>query len=192
MARASGRGGLPRGPRLPCRPGAVAGLLFLFVLTCPAARAADEPSLDLAGQLQGWYEGVAGPGNRLRILVQPAGPTGHFAFAFEVTIQGRYDKSNVSIHGALFLEREGEAVRFRWQTAHGGCDLPLRRAGDGFEGETLPGACLTAFQNPVPAKWKFEIEPGGTIRLKSAETGETLRFRKISASPRIPGEKISR
>lgn len=193
MARASGRGEVPRGPRLPSRPVAVAGFLVLFVLTCPAARADDEPSLDLARQLQGWYEGVAGPGNRLKILFQPAGSPGPYAFGFEVTIQGRYEKTNVNLYGTLFLEREGKAVRFRWQTARGGCDLPLRRAGDGFEGETLPGACLTAFQKPVPAKWKFEIDPGGSIRLKSAETGETLRFRKISASPDgIPGEKISR
>jgi hypothetical protein len=193
MGSASGRGERLRGPRFLSRPVTVAGLLVLFLLTCPAARAADEPSLDLARQLQGWYEGVAGPGNRLKILIQPAGPTGHYAFAFEVSIQGRYDKSNVSIHGALFLEREGEAVRFRWQTARGGCDLPLRRAGDGFEGETLAGACLTAFQSPVRGKWKFEIEPAGTIRLMSAETGETLRFRKIPGSPnRIPGDKISR
>ncbi|MDQ2870972.1 MAG: hypothetical protein M3S32_09535 [Acidobacteriota bacterium] len=148
------------------------------------ARAADEPSRDLARQLQGWYEGVAGPGNHLKILIQPAGAGSDYSYAFDVTIQGRYEKTNVSIHGALQIEREGEAVRFRWETAKGRCDLPLRRAGDGFEGETLPGACLTAFQNPVPGKWRFEIEPGGNIRVRSVDSGETLRFRKTVAPPK--------
>lgn len=173
------------------RAAAVGALLGLFALSGPAV-AADEPSLDLARQLQGWYEGTAGPGNRLKILVQPRGSSGSYAFTFEVTIQGRYEKSNVRIQGALSLEREGEAVRFRWQTARGSCDLPVTRAGDGFEGETLPGACLTAFQNPVPGKWKFEIEPGGNIRIQNADTGETLRFRKTSAAGGRRGEKTSR
>ncbi len=158
--------------------------LCVFVPTGLAALTSDEPSRDLARQLQGWYEGIAGPGNQLRILIQPAGAGGDYSYNFDVTIQGRYEKRNVHIEGALHIGREGEGVRFQWASRKGGCDIPLRRAGDGFEGETLPGACMTAFQNPVPGKWKFEIEPGGAIRIRGAETGETLRFRKTAAPPR--------
>lgn len=146
--------------------------------------ASNEPSLDLARQLQGWYEGVAGPGNHLKILIQPAGAGSDYSYNFDVTIQGRFEKTNVNIQGSLEIGREGEGVRFRWVSRKGGCDIPLRRAGDGFEGETLPGACMTAFQNPVPGKWKFEIEPGGAIRIRGAETGETLRFRKTATPPK--------
>lgn len=80
--------------------------LVASIAVSSLAFAEGEHSRDLARQLQGWYEAVAGPGHQLKILIQ-------------------------------------------------------RRAGDGFEGETLAGACLTAFQNPVPGQWKFEIEPAG-------------------------------
>ena len=170
--------------RISTTPRAALLALCVFVSTGIAALAADEPSLDLARQLQGWYEGVAGPGNQLKILIQPAGAGSDYSYNFDVTIQGRYEKRNISILGALQIEREGKGVRFRWGSGKGGCDIPLRRAGDGFVGETLPGACMTAFQYPVPGKWKFEIEPGGSIRIRGADTGETLRFRKTATPPR--------
>ena len=58
--------------------------------------------------------------------------------------------------------------------------MDIHSAGDGFEGVTLPGACQTAFQNPTPGKWEFQIEPG-SFRLRNVETGETLRFRKVKS-----------
>ncbi len=163
---------------LPRRPIAA---LVASIAVSSLAFAEGEPSRDLAGQLQGWYEAVAGPGNHLKVLIQPAGAGVGYSYNFDVTIQGKYEKRNTNIQGTLHIEREGEGVRFRWESRKGGCDIPLRRAGDGFEGETLAGACLTAFQNPVPGKWKFEIEPGGMIRIRSVDTGETLRFRKTTA-----------
>ncbi|MEP6768826.1 MAG: hypothetical protein ABJC61_09165 [Acidobacteriota bacterium] len=50
----------------------VVGLTALAALATRGF-AADEPSRELARQLQSWYEGVAGPGNHLKILIQSAG-----------------------------------------------------------------------------------------------------------------------
>ena len=140
-------------------------------------RAADEPSKDLAASLAGWWEGSAGPGNHVKVLIQPSGASTDYEYHFDVTIQGRYEKTNVNLSGQLVLFREGKTSRLRWIGPRSDCDLPLRRAGDGFAGETLAGACATAFQNPVRGKWNFEIEPG-SFAVRSAESGETLRFRK--------------
>jgi hypothetical protein len=155
-------------------------LAIAGVLAAAAARPADEPTFDLARRLTGWWEGAAGPDNKLRILFQPAGSSSAFEYRYDVTIQGKYDGTNVSLYGSLALAREGESARIQWATARGGCDAPLKRAGDGFRGETLAGACMTAFQKPVPGKWIFEIEPG-SFAVRSAESGETLRFRKAES-----------
>lgn len=153
------------------------GSLILLVGAAAPARAADEPSRDLAAALAGWWEGSAGPDNHVKVIIQPSGASTDYEYHFDVTIQGRYERTNVNLSGQLVLFREGKTTRLRWIGPRSDCDLPLRRAGDGFAGETLAGACATAFQNPVPGKWVFEIE-GGSFAVRSADTGETLRFRK--------------
>ena len=159
-------------------PAAPLALAFALGIALPGAvLAADEPSKDLANSLTGWWDGSAGPENHVRVLFQPAGASTEFEYQFDVTIQGTYEKNNVNLSGQVVLFREGKTTRIKWIGPHGSCDLPLARAGDGFAGETLAGACATAFQNPVRGKWRFEIEPG-SFAVRSVETGETLRFRK--------------
>ncbi len=138
--------------------------------------AADEPSLDLARLVQGTWDGVAGPGNQLFIRVQPKS-SGAYTFTFDVTIQGRYDGRNISILGNLTVDREGEAARLSWSKGRSGCDFPVRRAGDGFQGAMLRDSCLTAFQVPVRGTWSLQLE-GASLLLVNGESGETLRFRK--------------
>ncbi len=142
------------------------------------ALAAEQPYVGLARQMAGHYEAVAGPGNKLRVIVQPARP-----FVDEqrltVTVQGRYSGNNVRFDGFLSLQPQGDSVRLIWLMRRGSdCQVDIHPAGDGFEGTTLPGTCQTAFQNPTPGKWEFQIEPG-SFRIRSVETGETLRFRKV-------------
>jgi hypothetical protein len=159
------------------RKGVFVGLFLLLLGFAGTALAADEPSRDLAAALTGWWEGSAGPENHVKVIIQPSGASSDYEYHFDVTIQGRYERTNVSLSGQLVLFREGKTSRLRWIGPRSDCDLPLGRAGDGFAGETLAGACATAFQNPVRGKWTFEIEPG-SFAVRSAETGETLRFRK--------------
>ncbi len=153
---------------------AVVGLLCLFAA---ATFAADQAYVGLARQLAGNYEGVAGPGNKLQIVVQPARPVLQEQ-RFNVTVEGKYNGNNVRFDGFLSMDPQGETVRLIWATRRSDCQVDIHPAGDGFEGVTLPGTCQTAFQNPTPGKWEFQTEPG-SIRLRSLETGETLRFRKV-------------
>ncbi len=151
---------------------------FALVLICAAfALVADQPYLNLARQLSGRYAGVSGPGNNLRIVVQPARPVLDEQ-RFSVTVQGKYNGNNVRFDGLLSLQPQGETVRLIWRTRRSDCQVDIHPAGDGFEGVTLPGTCQTAFQNPTPGKWEFQTEPG-SFRVRNVETGETLRFRKV-------------
>ncbi len=141
--------------------------------------AADQPYVGLAKQLAGHYDAVAGPRNNLRVIVQPARP-----FIDEqrltVTVQGKYNGSNVRFDGLLSVQPQGDSVRLIWLMRRGNpCQVDIHPAGDGFEGTTLANTCQTAFQSPTPGKWEFQIEPG-SFRIRSVETGETLRFRKAA------------
>lgn len=142
--------------------------------------AAQQASDALARQIVGWYEGVAGPANHVRIVVQPGEPvTGRpSTYQFTVTLQGRYNASNVQLTGGLVIEPQGDGARLEWATRRSSdCQVDIHPAGDGFEGTTAAGACQIAFQSPTPGRWQFQMEPG-SIRIRSVESGETLRFRK--------------
>ena len=155
----------------------IPGLLFVLA---GVGWAADQPYVGLAKQLAGNYEGVAGPANKLRIVVQPARPVTDEQ-RFSVTVQGKYSGSNIRFDGLLSLQPQGDGVRVLWVTRRSAdCQVDIHPAGDGFEGVTLPGVCQTAFQSPTPGKWQFQIEPG-SFRLRNVETGETLRFRKTKS-----------
>jgi hypothetical protein len=157
----------------------VAGALVGILALASAGLAAEQPYVGLANQLVGHYEGVAGPANKLRVIVQPARP-----FIDEqrltVTVQGTYNGNNVSFDGVLSVQPQGETARLIWATRRSDCQVDIHPEGDGYVGVTLPGACQTAFQNPTSGKWEFQMEPG-SFRLKSVETGETLRFRKVKS-----------
>lgn len=154
-------------------------LAMLSAAVFSAARAEQASDL-LARQIVGWYDGVAGPENKLRITVQPGRPVPGepSTYQFIVTIQGRYDRSNVNLTGALVIQPQGESARLEWATARQtDCQLDIHPAGDGFQGTTAAGACQLAFQSPTPGRWEFQTEPG-SLRVRSVDTGETLRFRK--------------
>src|SRR6266498_2717897 len=120
---------------------AALGVMFAFA---SAGLAADQPYVGLAKQLVGHYDGVAGPGNKLR-----------------VTVQGTYNGSNVRFDGFLTLEPQGDSVRLIWLMRRGNeCQVDIHTEGDDFVGVTLPGTCQTAFQNPISGKWEFQTEPG--------------------------------
>jgi hypothetical protein len=156
---------------------AALGMLFAFA---SAGLAADQPYVGLAKQLAGNYAGVAGPGNNLRIVVQPARPELDEQ-RFSATVQGKYNGDNIRFDGFLSLQPQGDGVRLLWVTRRSAdCQVDIHPAGDGFEGVTAAGACQTAFQNPTPGKWEFQTEPG-SFRLRNVETGETLRFRKTKS-----------
>ncbi len=152
----------------------------LWVLAGAAAvLSAQEPSLQIARQLNGFYEG-AGPANHLKLTIQPARPLPNVpnAYQFDVTILGKYEQANVSLRGNLRVAREADGIRIAWTKEDGpGCDTHLVPEGDGFEGKTLAGMCQSAFQNPVPGSWSFHIEPGAIV-VRDVRTGETLRFRR--------------
>ncbi len=140
--------------------------------------AADQPYVGLAKQLAGQYEGVAGPNNKLRVIVQPARPSIDEQ-RLTVTVQGTYNGGNVRFDGFLALEPQGDSARLIWLMRRGNdCQVDIHPEGDGFAGVTLPNTCQTAFQNPTPGKWEFQTEPG-SFRIRSLDTGETLRFRKV-------------
>ena len=159
--------------------GSVLGLLAVFAFT---ALGADQPYVGLGKQLAGHYQGIAGPANKLRVIIQPSRPVLQEQ-RFSVTVQGTYNGNNVRFHGLLSLEPQGETARLIWATRRSDCQVDIHPEGDGFVGVTLPGACETAFQNPITGKWEFQTEPG-SFRLKSVDTGETLRFRKVKSVSR--------
>lgn len=166
----------------------VIAIMALVTMAIPAGlRAADEPSVDLARHLQGWWDPVAGPGNELKILVQPKSAA-DYTFTFDVTIQGRYEGRNISVRGVLTVDREGPAARLTWSNGKSGCDFPVHRAFDGFEGTALRDSCLTAFQVPVRGTWSIHVE-SGAILLRNTESGETLRFRKRAQEKSDKSEK---
>lgn len=152
---------------------------ILAAVAPPFAVAAgpNEPSVDLSNMLQGRYDGVAGPGNQLHVVVQPRAASASSTYVFDVTIQGKYEDRTISLRGPLKVDREGTAARLTWSNGRASCDFPVKRVGDAFEGQTLRDACMTAFQLPAPGTWTIHIEPG-TVTIKSVETGETLRFAK--------------
>ena len=168
-----------------------AAAVLLGVVAAPAfAQAPDEPSVDLANNLQGRWNGAAGPGNQLHLVVQPRNASTNNTFVFDLTIQGKYEERTISVHGTLHIDREGRSARLGWintdnpprgGSGRGACDFPVKRDGDAFQGQTLRDQCAMAFQVPSPGTWTVRVEPG-TITIKSIETGETLRFVKAPKS----------
>ena len=67
-------------------------------------------------------------------------------------------------------------ARFTDEEANAACGFHLAPQGDGFSGETSGASCAFALRG-AGGKWTVELEPG-SIRLRNAESGETLRFRR--------------
>ena len=132
-----------KGPSLRIAAVALGGLLAI----ASVGLAGEQPYVGLANQLVGHYDGVAGPANKLRVIVQPARP-----FIDEqrltVTVQGTYNGNNVSFDGVLSVQPQGETARLIWATRRSDCQVDIHPEGDGFAGLTLPGLMPDRFSEP--------------------------------------------
>lgn len=161
--------------------------------TRPAGESARSTVTDLVSMLSGHYRGTT-PGNDLRLDFSTLGARGGTRFDVFVTAAGRYRDANVRRAGLLRLETQGravhaayvphfdstvtalsrEATRFTEEELRSACDLYFTPSGDGFVGETRGTSCTPAIPG-ARGKWTVEVDPAG-IRLRNADTGETLRF----------------
>ena len=169
-------------------------LPLTFTAGAPLSAATPDKIYEIASMLQGRFEGST-PGNNLvlsmsTITIDPAHPWDVF-----VQVTGRFEKDIVRQQGVIRLESQGEDIYFTYiphfdpavtvlsndvgsfteRELTSACSFIMKPAGDGFAGETLGiTACALSMRGAI-GKWSVELEPGG-IRLRSVQTGETLRF----------------
>jgi hypothetical protein len=168
----------------------------LFV-AASAPVSAQNPAYTLEAILSGTFQGST-PGNNLLLSTQPFTADPDHPYDLFLTISGKYQEDNVRLQGVLRLDHEGtdvlltyvphfdlsvtafssNAANFTDREASSACTLNMRARGDGFAGETLGSSCALAIRGAT-SKWTIETEPG-SIRLREAKTGETLRFKRIS------------
>lgn len=180
--------------------------LFLFaVLIFPASAGGQskERSVNLAANLAelfpGTWEGST-PGNSLTaVITSSISPTSASIFHVALRVSGKYQDTQVRQQGVLRLENQGRAVyatyiphfdpavgglttdalRFNPRELEAACSFDMSPRGDGFGGTTSGSTtCARAMRGAV-GKWSLEIEPG-SIRIRSVDTSETLRFKKTS------------
>jgi hypothetical protein len=160
------------------------------------ARASADPMLDLAKILSATFEGTT-PGNELRLNMQQVSTDINHPYDLFLEISGKYQGAPVRRQGLIRLETAGKdvyvgyvphfdptvtamsanATNFTQSETAAACGFHLKPQGDGFIGETVASSCAVALRG-VTGKWSIELEPGG-LRLRSTESGETLRFRRI-------------
>lgn len=171
----------------------IAGALVL-ASAAPLAAASNDRIYEIASMLQGRFEGST-PGNNLRIdmstiTIDPAHP-----FDIFVQVTGKFENDIVRQQGVIRLESQGTDIYFTYiphfnpavtvlsndvgsfneRELTSACSFTMKPEGDGFSGQTLGiTACALAMRGAV-GRWSVELEPG-SIRVRSAETGETLRF----------------
>jgi hypothetical protein len=174
------------------------------VMTVLPSAALDAASPDkaaaVAGLLSGSFEGST-PGNHLAADLRPVTlEPGHLYDLF-LTVSGKYQDAPVRLQGVIRLEQQGQSAlltyiphfdpattslssdagRFTERELSSACTLSLAPHGDGFAGETAgTTSCSFAIRGAV-GKWTLEIEPGN-MRIRNAESGETLRFRGRAGS----------
>ena len=170
---------------------------FLATVCTPAVFAASPDKVyDIAAILSGTFEGST-PGNHLRLDLRPVTIDPAHPYDLFLEVSGKYLGQTVARRqGLIRLEVQGrgiyvgfvpkfdatvtalspDAARFTESESNAACGFTLGAAGDGFAGDVPMSACTFALRGPT-GKWTVEIEPA-TIRLRNADTGETLRFRK--------------
>jgi len=168
-----------------------------------AAVSAAAPSgnqvFELATILSGTFQGVT-PGNDLRLDLRPVPTDAQHPYDLFLEVTGKYQGENVRRQGLVRLELQGKDVYFGYiphfdatvtsmsanatqftdSEANAACGFHLAPRGDGFAGETSGSSCAFALRG-VTGKWSVELEPG-SIRLRDARSGETLRFKRVSKS----------
>lgn len=167
------------------------------LLVASVASALENQAYRLAAILSGSFQGST-PGNNLLIKNQSFTTDPAHPYDLFVQVSGKYQDDNVRLQGVMRFDIEGRDVlityvphfdptvtalssnadRFNDQEASAACGVNIKQRGDGFAGETLGSACALAIRG-ANSKWTIEIEPG-TLRLRDAKTGETLRFKRAS------------
>lgn len=155
---------------------------------------------DLASMMNGRWEGVT-PGNHLVADVQSAGfrSLSH-PYDLFLEISGSFDDVNVRQQGYIHLESQGRGVylgyiphfdptvtalspragRFTSSETSAACSLSMEPRGDGFDGGTEGPTCALAIRGAI-GSWTLRVEPGSMV-VRSATSGETLRFRRVTGS----------
>jgi len=163
------------------------------------ATAAENPAYSIAAIFSGTFQGST-PGNDLTLITRPFTSDPEHPYDLFVEVRGKYREDNVRLQGVLRFDIEGRdiqvtyiphfdptitalspnAAQFTDREATAACGVNMKPRGDGFAGETLGSSCAVAIRGAV-SKWTVEIEPG-SIRLRDAKSGETLRFKKVGKS----------
>ncbi|MGH9369737.1 MAG: hypothetical protein ACRD3M_18965 [Thermoanaerobaculia bacterium] len=174
-----------------------APLILAALLSPGAAPAAENPAYSLAAILSGTWRGST-PGNNLLITTTSFTSDPGHPYDLFVQIAGKYQNDNVRLQGVMRFDIEGTdvlvtyvphfdptvtalspgAAQFTDREATAACGLNMNPRGDGFIGETLGSSCALAIRG-ANSKWTVEAEPG-SLRLRDARTGETLRFKRVT------------
>jgi hypothetical protein len=156
--------------------------------------------VDIGPMLTGTFQGST-PGNNLTaITTGTLSPTNGSIFNLTMRVTGTYMDSGVREQGVIHLENQGrtvslqyiphfdpavgmitsDALQFTPRELESACNFDVKPRGDGYVGETVgTTTCARAIRGAV-GKWSFEVEPG-SIRIRSSDTGETLRFKRVSS-----------
>ncbi|MDQ2969712.1 MAG: hypothetical protein M3R62_00750 [Acidobacteriota bacterium] len=172
---------------------AAAGLLAGGVSTAASGNQVFELATILSGTFQG-----STPGNDLRLDLRPVPTDAQHPYDLFLEVTGKYQGQNVRRQGLVRLELQGKdvyfgyiphfdatvtsmsvgATRFTDSEANAACGFHFAPRGDGFVGETSGSSCAFALRGAT-GKWTVELEPG-SILLRDAKSGETLRFKRVS------------
>ena len=167
------------------------------LLVAGPALALENQAYRLAAILSGSFQGTT-PGNNLLIQAQSFTTDPGHPYDLFIQVSGKYQDDNVRLQGVMRFDVEGRDVlityvphfdptvsalspnadRFTDQEASAACGVNMKQKGDGFAGETLGSGCALAIRG-ANSKWTIEVEPG-SLRLRDAKTGETLRFRRAA------------
>lgn len=172
-------------------------LVLLLIATSAPGVAPTDRVIEIATILSGTFEGTT-PGNELRLDLRPVPTDPEHAHDLFLSVTGKYQGQIVRRQGLLRFERQGADVYlayiphfdatmtwtspkvtdFTEEEEGAACGFNLVPRGDGFAGETSGATCAFALRGAA-GKWSVEMEPG-TIRLRSVESGETLRFKRVA------------
>ncbi|HEY7114771.1 MAG TPA: hypothetical protein VIA45_17720 [Thermoanaerobaculia bacterium] len=182
----------------------LSAMLLVAGLAASAAAQTTTPQrparvLDFVPMLTGTFDGST-PGNELHAIISSlASQSPADVSNLSIRITGKYLDTPVRLQGVLRLESQGrtlvatyvphfdptvgivstEALVFQPRELEAACSFDVSPRGDGFFGETIGQTTCARAVRGATGKWSFEVEPGA-IRIRSAGSGETLRFKRVS------------
>jgi len=172
-------------------------LVLLLTGTSLLGAAPTDRVIEITAILSNTFEGST-PGNELRLDLRPVPTDPEHVHDLFLSVTGKYQGQIVRRQGLLRFEPHGKDVYlgyiphfdatvtwtspkvavFTDEEAGAACGFNLVPRGDGFAGETSGASCAFALRGAA-GKWSVEMEPG-SIRLRSVESGETLRFKRVA------------